>query len=183
MKKKILMYAIIPALGFSALIGVGAASAHGFFGMFNNLTPEQIGTQQQTMFQQQADILGISVDDVKNAWAEGKSLKTLAEEKGITQEQLQAKMKEARLQQMKSNLQILVSQGVITQAQADKRLQFMQNESANGKGGRGHGGFWLSRHDVVIYRKANWTQRGNFRRSAQISEQRPEIFSFINLSA
>ncbi|MFH0852661.1 MAG: hypothetical protein V1845_03600 [bacterium] len=141
MKSKYLIYSLVPLLGLSAFIGVNAASAHGFFGLFGNLTPDQIATQQQTMFQKQADLLGISVDDIKNAWAEGKSLKTLAEEKGISQEQLQAKVKEARLQQIKSDLQTLVEKGVITQAQADKRLQFMQNQSANGKQGKGMRGF------------------------------------------
>ncbi len=139
MKKKYLIYTILPVMAF-AVLGAGIASAHGWwFGGLGNISPDEIANRQQTMFQNEAQILGISVDEIKNAWAEGKSLKQLAEERGISQEQLQAKMKEVRLQQIKSQLQTLVEKGVITQGQADKRLQFMQNQPANGKHGRGRG--------------------------------------------
>ncbi len=97
MKKKYLYYALFSMLGLTSLAGF--ASANGFFGMFGNLTPDQIATNQQTMFQKQAAILGINIEDIKNAWAEGKTIKTLAEEKGITQEQLQTKIKDLRLQE------------------------------------------------------------------------------------
>jgi len=62
------------------------------------------------------------------------------EEKGINQEQIQTRMKEIQLQEMKSYLQTLVDKGIITQAQADKRLEVMQNQIENGKMGRGFKG-------------------------------------------
>jgi hypothetical protein len=43
-------------------------------------------------------------------------------------------MKDAAAAQMKTELQALVTKGVITQAQADQRLKVMQ-EKAAGKGG------------------------------------------------
>lgn len=136
MKKKMLTYAIIPVLGLSAIVGVSAASAHGLLGGFGNATPDEIAARHQTMFQSEASLLGISVDEVKAAWAEGKSIKELAEAHGISQEQLQQKMKDARLQQMKTQLQGLVEKSVITQAQADMRLTAMQNRAeAGGKMG------------------------------------------------
>jgi hypothetical protein len=88
------------------------------------------------MFTQQANLLGISVDEVKSAWASGKSLNDLAKEKGITQDQLRQKMQDLRQQQMKNYLQTSVDKGVITQAQADSRLSFVQSNQS-GKLGKG----------------------------------------------
>ena len=140
MKKKLFVYSVIPVLGLS-LLSINFASAHGWFGGPGNLTTDQIVKRQQNMFQREADLLGISVDEVKNAWAEGKTIKQLMEEKNIDPALVQQKMKDARLQQMKTHLQALVDRGVITQAQADKRLQAMQNTIQNGskKGRMGMG--------------------------------------------
>ncbi|MBI4134493.1 MAG: hypothetical protein HY471_00075 [Candidatus Sungbacteria bacterium] len=66
-------------------------------------------------------------------------MKQLMDEKGITQDQTQARMKDTRLAQLKSQLQTLVDKGIITQAQSDKRLAAMQNQIQNGMG-RGHKG-------------------------------------------
>jgi cell fate (sporulation/competence/biofilm development) regulator YlbF (YheA/YmcA/DUF963 family) len=89
-----------------------------------------------------ANLLGISVDEMKAGWAAGKNLNQIAQEKGITQDQLKAKKKAVRDEEMKQYLQTLVSQGKITQAQADTRLQTMQNrvQKAGGKmAGHGRG--------------------------------------------
>jgi hypothetical protein len=132
---------VLGLLGLMAL-GVASVSAIGFSGV-STVTPEEIATRQTSMFQKQATMLGATVDEVKNAWAEGKDMRTLAKEKGITEDQLQAKMKAVRGEQMKTHIIALVSSGVITQAQADKRLAFMQTRSTNKKAGgmhkRGHG--------------------------------------------
>lgn len=133
MKKKMLAYAFLPVLGLS-LVGVNAASAHGMFGGLGSATPEEIATRHTKMFEQEANILGLSVDEVKAAWAEGKNLQELAKEKGIKQEDIQARMKAAALERMKDQLSALVDKGVITQAQADKRLEVMQNKMQNVKG-------------------------------------------------
>lgn len=136
MNKKLFTYALLPMLGLG-ILGAGTASAHGFFMM--NAAPEEIASRQQAMFEANAKLLGVSVDDVKNAWASGKTLRELAEEKGITEEQLKQKVKDARLLELKSQLQTLVEKGVITQAQADQRLQVMQKNVSDGKRHRGMG--------------------------------------------
>ena len=144
MKKKIFSYAVLPVMAF-ALLGVSQASAHGWFGMGSSATPEQTAQRQNDMFQQQANLLGASVDEVKNAWAQGKTMQQLATEKGISAEQLQQKMQDAAKAKMKEHLQTLVSQGVITQAQADQRQTFMEQKMQNGKFGGKHGmmmGVW-----------------------------------------
>jgi hypothetical protein len=51
MKKKYLLYALVPAFAFS-LVGLQAASAHGFI---DNATPDQIAERHKQMFQDQAD--------------------------------------------------------------------------------------------------------------------------------
>jgi len=131
MKTTIKKASITGIIGLATL-GVMSASAMGFGGMMGNglLTPEEQATRQTAMFTQQASLIGATVDEVKNAWADGKSFKKLATEKGVTKEQLQAKMKVLHDAQMKAHLVTLVSKGVITQAQADKRLAYMQTKSA-----------------------------------------------------
>jgi hypothetical protein len=137
MKRKLFYYAILPVMAFT-LIGAGTASAHGFFGFgMNKGTPDEIAQHQTEIFTQQASLLGISTDEIKAAWAQGKSLQTLAQEKGINQEQLQQKMTDLRKQQLKAHLQILVEKGVITQAQADQRAAFIDQQIQN-KPGKGH---------------------------------------------
>jgi len=136
MKKKYLIYTILPITAFT-IVGGGIALACGWFGGMGNFSPDEIAQRQQTMFEREAQILGISVDEVKNYWAEGKTIKEIMEEKGITQEQIQTKMREIQLQEMRSFLQTLVEKGIITQTQADKRLEIMKNRLENGKVGRG----------------------------------------------
>ncbi len=141
MRKKLVSYAIIPAFALT-LVGAGLASAHGFgTGFGKNLSPEEIAQTQQDRFTEQANMLGISVDEVKSAWAQGKTLQQLATEKGISTEQLQAKMKTQAEERMKSMLQTLVEKGIITQSQADQRLEYMKNNAQNsGKGFHGRKG-------------------------------------------
>jgi hypothetical protein len=141
MKNKILAYSFISGILGLGLIGAPIASAHGFFGGFSNVTPDQIATQQQTMFQNEATMLGISVDEVKTAWAAGKSIQDIIKEKNLNTDQIKQRMQDARLAEIKSQLQTLVLKGVITQAQADSRLKFIQDRSQNMKGMRRMMGF------------------------------------------
>ncbi len=125
------------AVSVLSLLAFGAvsASAMGFGGMMSsNASPDEIASRHTTMFTQQASLLGMTVDEVKNAWAQGKTLEQLATEKGLTKAELQAKLVTQRTEQMKSHLSTLVSKGVLTQAQADKRLSFMQSQSSSKKG-------------------------------------------------
>lgn len=141
MHKKTMVTVI--TLGVLALIGVGVASAqglHGFgFGLGNNATPEEIATQATNRFQAEADLLGTDINTVKNAWAEGKTLSDLATQLGIDQTTLQQKLMDQRQTQLKANLQSMVDQGVITQGQADQRLQHINQQTGQAKNlGEGH---------------------------------------------
>ena len=138
-KNKYLLYSTLAALGLFSVLGTGIASAHGFgfWGGRSNLTPDEIATQQQSMFEHQAQILGINVDDVKSYWAEGKSMQEIIQEKGLDGNQIQARIKEHKTQQMKLQLQTLVERGVISQAQADRRLEIMDSRFDNKMGRMG----------------------------------------------
>ena len=123
-----------------ASLGIMSASAMGFgggMGMGSKLTADELATRHSEMFTQYASVLGLSVAEVKAAWAQGKNMLTLAKEKGISQTDLQAKMQALRQTEMKEHLATLVSKGVITQAQADQRLAYMKSNTNVGKGGRG----------------------------------------------
>lgn len=118
--------AIISLVGLGALGVAGIASAYGGFGGFmSQATPEEIAQHQQQMFEHQAEMLGLSTDEVKDAWAEGKTFQELAEVNGISEDELKAKMQETRKVRMRERMQALVDQGVITQDQADARLRTM----------------------------------------------------------
>lgn len=95
-------------------------------------------------FTQEASILGLSVDEVKNAWAEGKDIRDLAKEKGISDADLKLKLDTARETEMRTKMQALVTAGTITQAQADKRLATMKTKFANHKGERHQRGGMMS---------------------------------------
>lgn len=134
MKKKYLIPGLLATAVIFGVLGVSVVSAYGFgwFGKFGpNVTPDEIAQMQQQRFQEQAQILGLSVDEVKNAWAEGKTMQQIIEEKGLSQGEIQTRMKETRFQELKNELQTLVEKGVITQTQADKRLQFMEQNQGN----------------------------------------------------
>ena len=145
MKAKYLAPAlVVPALALT-LLGVGTASAHGGFGGgMGFLTSDQRAQMHQTRFEKEAEILGVNVSEVKDAWAQGKGLKELATEKGISEQDLRTKMEANRKTEMQNHLKELVSSGVITQTQADQRLKFMETKQAemkekgmNEKGPRG----------------------------------------------
>ena len=138
MNKKYKRASLLGVLGLTA-ISVASVSAMGFGQMMggNTLTPDEIATRQTAVFQEQASLIGASVDEVKTAWAAGKDFKTLASEKGITADQLKAKMDAERLSQMKAHMQTLVTKGVITQAQADSRITFMEKQATTKNGKKG----------------------------------------------
>jgi len=138
-------YLVLPAFALVALLGAGVVSAKGMGGgmgleFIKNSDPVVVAEHFNSNLLEKANILGISVDQMKTKWAEGKNVKEIALELGIDQNQLHEKMQLLRQEQMKNNLQNLVSQGIITQAQADSRLEFMKTKESNNKFGEGRMG-------------------------------------------
>lgn len=122
-KKKILTYGSI--LAIALFFGVGVSQTNAFWGG-NRISVDERVAMQQTMFDEQAKLLGLTVEEVKNAWANGQNIWELAKSKGITEETLKAKMLALKETKIKEELKALVDKGVITQAQADARLNHMQ---------------------------------------------------------
>ena len=114
------------ALTLFAAIGVNSVAAFG--GIWRgNLDPEQIIERQTQMFVQKAELFDISVEEVKEYWSQGKNMQEMAEELGITEDVLQQKMQAMRQENMKTRMQVLVDNGVVTQEQADSHVQAMGN--------------------------------------------------------
>ncbi len=119
------MYSFL-TVGLIGILGAGVASAQGWFGFD--------AQKQEVIFQKKAEFLGISTDQMKNAWAEGKNFNQIAEEHGITKEQIQERTKEARelkQERMNSHLQAMVDNGTITQEQANQKIQYIQDKFEN----------------------------------------------------
>lgn len=143
-KKKILTYGSM--LAIALFFGVGVSQTNAFWGGSRISLDERVA-MQQTMFDEQAKLLGLTVDEVKSAWANGQNIWELAKSKGITEEDLKAKMLALKETKIQEELKALVAKGVITQAQADARLNHMQTmkdkmteKIGKGKGkGKAHG--------------------------------------------
>jgi hypothetical protein len=152
-KRALLVSGLLGALVLT-VVGGNVASARGFggFGFFTKeIAPEEMAKHQVEMFTHEAELLGVSIDIVKDGWADGKSLLEIAEEQGVSEEALKERMRAKHEEQMKAHIQALVDQGVISQEQADRRLQVMQNYANEGgrimlrrgfgEGMKLHGGF------------------------------------------
>lgn len=145
--KKSIKYAVLPAVAL-ALLGAGVVSAQGMgeggkmrggehrggFSVFNDVDSEEFANRQSERFAIQAELTGISVDEIKEAWADGKNMHELLTEKGIDVEKFREQMKSKAKEKMKEHVQSLVTKGVITQEQADTRIEFMKNHVPEVKG-------------------------------------------------
>jgi len=138
MNKKITMYGLF-AVGSLALFGTTLATslaAEGTSNLVVNTTEcnglglERVGgfglgfgSGFDRMLQDQADILGISVDDLKALHNEGKTIVDILAEQGMDQESFHKAMQSKRTEFIQSE----VAAGNITQDQADAMVEHMQN--------------------------------------------------------
>lgn len=129
MNKK--LFFVIPALAL-LLVGVGTVSAAGGFfgqGRENKGAPPKDSSGWQMMIEEKAKLLGISVEELKNYWVDGKDIWDIAKDKGIDEatlkSQIEAQRKAQRIERETEFLKQLVADGKITQAQADARLKKM----------------------------------------------------------
>ena len=128
MLKNFLISMILPVLALGILMANPVeAKGFGFWGWgFGRINLDDWADRMKKMFEEWADLLQISVEKVKNYWAEGKTLKEMMEAENISKEDVQKRMKEKRLEELKNQLQKLVEKGIITQEQADKRFEVMK---------------------------------------------------------
>lgn len=142
--KKIFVYSML-GIGLFGLLGVGVASADGLWG-YGRMSAEDMSQRFEEMTREKSGMLGVSPEQYKQSWAEGKNFREMAEEQGISQEEIRQRMQETRQVRMEQRLQALVEEGVISQEQAQERINYMQEHmgqrAGDGRGGRfkGHGG-------------------------------------------
>lgn len=166
MKNKFLMIGL-PIIGGLIIAGVGIASAAGMFaggggfgGALSAVSPTDAATNQAAQFQAEASALGLGESVIVSGWAEGESLQQIATANGISPTQLQSDMKAYGASQQTAELQALVTNGTITQAQMTQRQAAIaaqeaaaQAAMANASGtwsGGGHGGFGgMRRHGSI----------------------------------
>jgi len=139
-KQQILAFSFVALLALS-IGGLTIASAHGPGFIKGDFEP---GEKHQIMLEQKADILGLSADELQAKHDEGLKFMEIAEEQGITLEQMQAKHM--------ADLGQALADGKITQADYDKKLEWMSDKQAKfesgewnpeecSKGFGGHKGF------------------------------------------
>ena len=126
---KYIVLAALPVLIVS-VVGISFVSAHGWFGLFKGDGAEHKGM----MFEQKAALLGISVEEMKDMWAEGKNFHEIKEESGFVKGEFKMHMKEGMEERMAEHLQSLIDQGVITQEQADQKSEFIKEGKGFKKG-------------------------------------------------
>ncbi len=135
-KKKLLTFTVLPAFALT-LVGAGVASAHGNFADRKDMSAEERAehreerkANKEAHKQELADLLGLEVDDLKEAKEAGKTLEELAEEQGVDL----AAFREQKFQERKANrlekIAERVAAGDITQEQADERIEKMEEMEA-----------------------------------------------------
>lgn len=130
----------VGAAGVAALLSVGVVSAA--TPTPSPSKPTAAGTQQpsadrhsdrrairRAVIEAEADVLGIKPEELVNDLKAGQKVSDLAKAKGLTKEQFAARL----IANLKPRLDALVDHKVITRAQADKVLDWIQ---------KGHVPFW-----------------------------------------
>ena len=102
----------------------------GMMGRVNGSGDGTYGPMHDSMVAAFAEALGMSVEDVNAALADGETMWTLAEAQGMTQETFAQVMLDARTQALDD----AVAAGTITQEQADLMRSHWETMSANGYG-------------------------------------------------
>jgi hypothetical protein len=121
----------IGAAGVAALLSVGAVSAS-TAKPTTNAHPDRHAVRA-AVIESEADVLGIAPQTLVQDLKAGQKVSDLARDKGITQEQFEARLGAS----LKPRLETLVDKKVITQAQADRLLDRIS---------RGHIPFWNGLH-------------------------------------
>jgi hypothetical protein len=115
---------------------MGGRGMHGWAG------DGQYGPMHDYMFPAMADAFGLTEAELQAAHDEGKTLWDIAQEQGLTFEEFQTRMLEARRQAFEQ----MVAEGVISQEQASWMLERMSGARSGGygpgmMGGGGCGGY------------------------------------------
>ena len=121
--KKVTLFVVasLVIVGIVAWYATGVFAHRGEGGSANDIAWKQ-GYGYTQMLQTKAQILGMTVEELKEELADGKTFSVIAEEKGITSEEFHQKM----LITQKERLQNMVEAGIVTEEQVEQRLQLME---------------------------------------------------------
>lgn len=136
MNKKVLVFSLAVLTIFTA-IGISSVDARGFSQNNLGFNSDQMTERRVQMIENNAELLGITVEQLENYHAEGKYMFEIAEELGLDMDNFREKIELNRQNRMKERLQDLVDNGKITQEQANKRSENIQEFGGRGSFG-GH---------------------------------------------
>lgn len=140
MNKKylILIGGLLAALLVVGIVGATSAYAQGpvnpGFGMMGGGRGPGFGDAE---LEAAANALGMTVDEVKFALQDGKTLLDLADAAGVEIEDVHAAIQAVHQAEMRERIEQAVKDGSMTQAQADWMLEGINNGYMMGKGGPG----------------------------------------------
>ena len=124
MNKKVLTLALV------VLASVGLVAASSVFAQSSDNTQNtekcRCGDRHQLRLDMKADILGVDIEEIQAMREAGKTFPEILDELGIDREEMKEKMQAAR----QAHIDQLVADGVITQEQADQRLERMAERPA-----------------------------------------------------
>lgn len=140
------------ALGTLAIVGGSVAFAHPpggdekFKRQFSELTEEQKAEKKKTRLDSQADILGLTAEELGNRLEAGESFPDIANAQGLTKEDIRAAM----LESAKAHLAEKIASGEITQEEADEKLKWREfhDPGEHHKFKRGHQDRDFHEHDT-----------------------------------
>lgn len=132
------------SLAILAAIGINSAYAHGWWGGNKHFSSDskEVAEKQVQRFQHQADMLEVGVDKVKQYWVQGMNMRDMAQDMGIDHKEMQNRMQQEKQEHRQDKIDTLVEEGVITQEQADSRLETDLTHSkkkSRHQSQRGHG--------------------------------------------
>lgn len=140
MNKKYLIVigGLLAALLVVGVVGASSAFAQGpdkpGFGMMGHGYGFGFGDDE---LEAAAGVLGMTTDEVKAAFEDGKTLQDLAGEAGVDIEDVHAAIQAVHETEMRERIAQQVEDGTITQAQSDWMLEGLNNGYMMGKGGSG----------------------------------------------
>ena len=147
LKKILTVVSLVTVVGTVAVVGMVSAQEpdtdtqppawehRGPRGQFGKGGFGPAGEHRLNMHTLLAEALGLTVEDLAGAKAEGKTIQQLAEERGISLEDLQTTLKEAHL----AAIDQAVIDGTLTQEQADQIKERIENGPQRGLDGPGFG--------------------------------------------
>jgi len=128
--RKIIMASVV-GLIIAGSLGLYAVTAYtrGPAGMKSGISGKQ-GYGYTQMLETKAEVLDITVEELQKGLQSGKTMLDIAKENNMTSEQLHERILEAQ----KERLQQLVRDGVLTQEEANARVQIMEQRQEDCSG-------------------------------------------------